>query len=98
MYHHGSRGAGRVVGIDNSEQQLATAKRLQREHGSRLPAYPRQCGMRPVPGCELRFRYFGMRRLSLSRSEEVAARGVAAATAGRETAHPCLLTLCVPAE
>ena len=28
-----ARRGARVVGIDNSEQQLATAKRLQREHG-----------------------------------------------------------------
>src|SRR5580700_9331528 len=28
-----ARRGARVVGIDNSEQQLATARRLQREHG-----------------------------------------------------------------
>src|SRR5215469_10016165 len=33
----GSRGAARMVAIDNSEQQLATARRLQREHGLDFP-------------------------------------------------------------
>jgi SAM-dependent methyltransferase len=32
-----ARRGARVVGIDNSEQQLATARRLQREHGLEFP-------------------------------------------------------------
>jgi SAM-dependent methyltransferase len=79
------RGA-RVAAIDNSEQQLATARRLQREHG--LPAYPRPRGICPPSGCELRFHYFGIWGLSLGRAAEVGARGSAAAPAGGETALP----------
>ena len=66
------RGA-RVVGIDNSEQQLATARRLQREHGLDFPLIHGNAEIRPVPRCELRFRYFGIWGLSLGRSAEVGA-------------------------
>ena len=45
-----TRRGARVVGIDNSEQQLATARRLQREHGLDFPLISRQRGICPLAG------------------------------------------------
>ncbi len=44
-----ARRGARVVGIDNSEAQLATARRLQQRARPRLPAPPRQRRSRALP-------------------------------------------------
>ena len=54
------RGAA-VVGIDNSEAQLATARRLADEHGIELPD-PRQRRIRSVSRRLIRLRNLGVRR------------------------------------
>jgi len=47
-----ARRGARVVGIDNSEQQLATARRLQRQHGLNFPLIHGNAESVPYPdGC-----------------------------------------------
>jgi SAM-dependent methyltransferase len=48
------RGAS-VVGIDNSEQQLATARRLQREHGLDFPLFHGNAEAVPYPDASFDF-------------------------------------------
>ena len=48
------RGA-RVVGIDNSEEQLATARRLQREHGIEFPLIHGNAETVPLPDASFDF-------------------------------------------
>jgi len=55
-----------VVGIDNSRAQLATAHRLQREHGLDFPLLHGKRRAVTLPGRQLRLRHLGVRCLSLA--------------------------------
>ena len=50
-----ARRGARVVGIDNSEQQLATARRLQREHGLDFPLIHGNAEAVPYPDASFDF-------------------------------------------
>jgi SAM-dependent methyltransferase len=50
-----ARRGARVVGIDNSEQQLATARRLQREHGLEFPLIYGNAEAVPYPDASFDF-------------------------------------------
>jgi len=50
-----ARRGGRVVGIDNSEQQLATAARLQREYGLEFPLIHGNAERVPYPDASFDF-------------------------------------------
>lgn len=50
-----ARRGARVVGIDNSEAQLATARRLQREHGLDFPLLHGNAEMVPYPDASFDF-------------------------------------------
>jgi SAM-dependent methyltransferase len=50
-----ARRGARVVGIDNSEQQLATARRLQREHGLDFPLIHGNAEEVPYPDASFDF-------------------------------------------
>ena len=50
-----ARRGARVVGIDNSEQQLATARRLQREHGFDFPLVHGNAEAVPYPDTSFDF-------------------------------------------
>ena len=98
-----ARRGARVVGIDNSEQQLATARRLQREHGLDFPLVHGNAEAVPLPGYELRFRYFGIWCLSLGRADPQrwvpeASRLLRPGGRLHFLVNAFLLTLCVPAE
>ena len=69
-----ARRGARVVGIDNSEAQLATARRLQREHGLDFPLLHGNAEAGAVPGCVVRLRDLRVRRLPVGRSPALGAR------------------------
>jgi SAM-dependent methyltransferase len=50
-----ARRGARVVGIDNSEQQLVTARRLQREHGLNFPLIHGNAESVPYPDASFDF-------------------------------------------
>jgi SAM-dependent methyltransferase len=50
-----ARRGARVVGIDNSEAQLATARRLQREHGLEFPLHHGNAETTPFPDASFDF-------------------------------------------
>ena len=78
-----ARRGARPVGIDNSEAQLDTARRLQREHGIEFPADPRQ----------RRAGAASRTRASTSRSPSTGPASGAIPTAGSRRPRVC----CVPA-
>jgi hypothetical protein len=63
-----------VVRIDASPAQLATARRLQREHGLQFPLIEADAERVPVAG-DLRPGDLGIRRLPLGRSRSLGRRG-----------------------
>ncbi len=50
-----ARRGARVVGIDNSDAQLATARRLQRQHGLEFPLLHGNAEMVPYPDASFDF-------------------------------------------
>ncbi len=76
-----ARRGARVVGLDNSPAQLATARRLRREHGCRHRAGARRRRATAVRRCELRLRHLGVRRRDLGRPSRLDPGGGAGAAA-----------------
>jgi ubiquinone/menaquinone biosynthesis C-methylase UbiE len=67
-----ARRGARVVGIDNSAAQLATARRLQREHGLELTLIHGNAEQAPYPDAsfDLAISEFGACLIPLNKEEE----------------------------
>jgi SAM-dependent methyltransferase len=94
------RGA-RVVGIDNSEQQLATARRLQHEHGRNFPLIHGNAESVPYPDASFDFavsEYGACLWADPYRWVPEAARLLRPGGRLHFLTNAFLLTLCVPAE
>ena len=76
----------RPVGLDLSEDQLATARELQREHGIEFPLIHASAEDPPLPDAVLRPRLLGVRRGDLVRPVRLDPAGAPAAQA-RRPAH-----------
>jgi len=96
-----ARRGARVVGIDNSEQQLATARRLQREHGLDFPLIHGNAESVPYPDASFDFaisEYGACLWADPQRWVPEAARLLRPNGKLHFLVHAFLLTLCVPAE
>ena len=102
MYHPRlARRGARVVGIDNSEQQLATAKRLQREHSLNFPLIHGNAESVPYPDASFDFavsEYGACLWADPYKWVPEAARLLRPGGRLHFLVHAFLLTLCVPAE
>jgi SAM-dependent methyltransferase len=90
-----------VVGIDNSEQQLATARRLQREHGLDFPLIHGNAEKVPYPDASFDFaisEYGACLWADPYRWVPEAARLLRPGGRLHFLVHAFLLTLCVPAD
>jgi SAM-dependent methyltransferase len=90
-----------VVGIDNSEQQLATARRLQHEHGLTFPLIHGNAESVPYPDASFDFavtEYGACLWADPYRWVPEAARLLRPGGRLHFLVHAFLLTLCVPAE
>ena len=90
-----------MVGIDNSEQQLATARRLQHEHGLNFPLIHGNAESVPYPDASFDFavsEYGACLWADPYRWVPEAARLLRPGGRLHFLVHAFLLTLCVPAE
>ena len=78
----------RPVGLDLSEEQLATARELQAEHGIEFPLIHASAEAPPLPGRLVRRGLLRVRRRHLVRPVRVDSRGPPAAAAGRPADLP----------
>jgi SAM-dependent methyltransferase len=96
-----ARRGARVVGIDNSQQQLATARRLQREHGLDFPLIHGNAESVPYPDASFDFaisEYGACLWADPQRWVPEAARLLRPGGRLHFLANAFLLALCVPAE
>jgi SAM-dependent methyltransferase len=96
-----ARRGARVVGIDNSEQQLATARRLQREHGLDFPLIHGNAESVPYPDASFDFgisEYGACLWADPQRWVPEASRLLRPGGRLHFLVNAFLLTLCVPAE
>jgi len=96
-----ARRGARVVGIDNSEQQLTTARRLQREHGLDFPLIHGNAEAVPYPDASFDFaisEYGACLWADPYRWVPEAARLLRPGGRLHFLVNAFLLTLCVPAE
>jgi SAM-dependent methyltransferase len=83
-----ARRGARVTGIDVSAEQLATARRLNDEHGLDITFLEGNAEATGLPDGILRFRHFRIRRRDLVRPRPLAARGAPPAAARRHAGVP----------
>ena len=83
-----ARLGARPVGLDLSEEQLATARELQAEHGIEFPLIHASAEAPPLPDCLVRPRLLGVRRGHLVRPVRLDSAGAPAAAAGRAADLP----------
>ena len=96
-----ARRGARVIGIDNSEQQLATARRLQSEHGVYFPLIHGNAESIPYPDAsfDLAISEYGASLWAdPQRWVPEAARLLRPGGSLHFLTHAFLLTLCVPSE
>jgi SAM-dependent methyltransferase len=96
-----ARRSARVVGIDNSEQQLAAARRLQREHGLDFPLIHGNAESVPYPDASFDFaisEYGACLWADPQRWVPEASRLLRPGGRLHFLVNAFLLTLCVPAE
>jgi SAM-dependent methyltransferase len=96
-----ARRGARVIGIDNSEQQLATARRLQREHGLDFPLIHGNAETVPYPDASFDFaisEYGACLWADPQRWVPEAARLLRPGGRLHFLINAFLLTLCVPSE
>jgi len=96
-----ARRGARVVGIDNSEQQLTTARRLQREHGLDFPLIHGNAEAVPYPDVSFDFaisEYGACLWADPSRWVPEAARLLRPGGRLHFLVHAFLLMLCMPVE
>ena len=96
-----ARRGARVVGIDNSEQQLSTARRLQREHGLDFPLIHGNAESAPYPDASFDFaisEYGACLWADPQKWVPEAARLLRPGGRLHFLVNAFLLTLCVPAE
>ena len=96
-----ARRGARVIGIDNSEQQLATARRLQREHGLDFPLIHGNAETVPYPDASFDFaisEYGACLWADPQRWVPEAARLLRPGGRLHFLTNAFLLTLCVPSE
>ncbi len=83
-----ARLGARPVGLDLSEEQLATARELQAEHGIEFPLIHASAEAPPLPGLLVRRGVLGVRRRHLVRPVRVDPAGAPAAAPGRASDLP----------
>ena len=86
-----ARAGARPVGVDITPAQLATARRMMAKTGIEFPLVEADAGATGLPGCELRPRALGIRRVDLGRSVPVDPRGGAVAPPRRPGRLPLQL-------